>query len=868
VADAYWSNVVLLLHLDGSDGSTTFTDAKNGRTVTGNGSPALGTAQSKFGGASLNLASGTKRLEMADNADWTPGASGPYCVEAWHRPSSVSSTNQIIAQWDNGGARSWWLGYTSNKARLYIYIGSTPQSILGTTTVTTDTWHHVAWTWDGTTYRLFLDGNLEGSYSSSTAPDASASKLEIGNSNGSFQGNGWVDEVRITKGGTARYTASFTAPTAAFDEGNPGGDTLTETVSLIAGTVEQIGGQTLTETYSLIAGIVQDSYPSGASGIYALRKVGGSYSGYAGQCIRLRRSSDSVESDFGFSGSNLDTAAIASWLSGATGYVKTVYDQSGNSRNLTQTTTGSQPTYVANIGNGKPGIQFASGKSMTSGTGRSTMLGSGAYTTFAAWRATSITLNTSAWSNHAVWEDSNGYVGEMLRVASSVNYAGHYVYTGTNMVEKTISVGTTYVTICRADASNKYYKIDTASESSASGGYTGSGGNIGVGQIYSASLIGYLHELAFYPSALGSTDKTNTESALVSYWKPAAATYDESRTESATASESLTATSSLVAVRSEAATAAESLGVASTLVATRTEAATAAESLALTAVMSIGLTESVTAGESVVPGNVITLTLSEAASPADSLDVGNVLALTLDEAAASAESVAAERLVYATLSEDAAADESTADQLTAAAALTEPVTADESTAAVTTFGPTLTEAVTAADDLALTAVMGIGLTEAVTADASLSPELVIGLALTEAATAGATETPGLVITLTLDESVTAAETLAATSEFNPVLTEDLTAADSLATQLDAVVSLTEAVTPADEVRGYPIYQTLAEAEEGAERAEELRTATRPADTEMTVMPASGMERPAEYRDAEVQPGPDTDRPEEDRGMTK
>jgi len=90
VADAYWSNVVLLMHLDGSDGSTTFTDAKNGRTVTGNGSPALGTAQSKFGGASLNLASGTKRLEMADDADWTPGASGPYCVEAWHRPAAVS----------------------------------------------------------------------------------------------------------------------------------------------------------------------------------------------------------------------------------------------------------------------------------------------------------------------------------------------------------------------------------------------------------------------------------------------------------------------------------------------------------------------------------------------------------------------------------------------------------------------------------------------------------------------------------------------------------------------------------------------------------------------------------------------------------
>lgn len=848
MADAYWSNVVLLLHLDGSDGSTTFTDAKNGRTVTGNGSPAIGTAQSKFGGASLNLASGTKRLEMADDADWTPGASGPYCVEAWHRPAAVSSTNQIIAQWDNGGARSWWLGYTSNKARLYIYIGGALQGILGTTTVTTDTWHHVAWTWDGTTYRLFLDGNLEGSYSSSTAPDASASKLEIGNSNGSFQGNGWVDEVRITKGGTARYTASFTAPTGAFEEGNPGGDTLTETISLIAGSVEQIGDQMLTATYSLIAGIVQDSYPSGASGIYALRKVSGSYSGYAGQCIRLRRSTDSVESDFGFSGSDLDTAAIASWLSGATGYVKTVYDQSGNSRNLSQTTTGSQPTYVADIGNGKPGIQFASGKSMTTGVGRSTMLGSGAYTTFAAWRATSITLNTSAWSNHAVWEDSSGYVGEMLRVASSVNYAGHYVYTGTNMVEKTISVGTTYVTICRADASNKYYKIDTGSESSASGGYTGSGGNIGVGQIYSASLIGYLHELAFYPSAVGSTDKTNTEAALVAYWKPSGTIYNESRTESATAADSLATTG--------------------TFGATRSEAATAAESLTTTATLNVGLTETATAGETVTPANVITLSLSETAAAADSLDVGNVLALSLDEAVTSAESLAVTLTVPEALSEAATAGESTADQLLATASLTEPVTAEDSASAVTTFNPTLAEAVTAADDMASTAVMGIGLTESVTADATLGPELVIGLALTEAVTAGASLTPELVVTLTLSESATAAETVVATSYFNPVLTEELTAADSLATQLDAVVSLTESVDPADEVRGYPIYQTLAEAEEGTERPEELREARRPADTDMTVPAVIGIERPAEYRDAAVQPDPDIERPEEDRGTTK
>lgn len=72
--------------------------------------------------------------------------------------------------------------------------------------------------------------------------------------------------------------------------------------------------------------------------------------------LRLRRDSDNAESDFGFSGGNLDTAAITTWLAGATGYVTTWYDQSGNGDDATITTAGSQPTYVAAGINSRPAI--------------------------------------------------------------------------------------------------------------------------------------------------------------------------------------------------------------------------------------------------------------------------------------------------------------------------------------------------------------------------------------------------------------------------------------------------------------------------------------------------------------------------------
>lgn len=83
------------------------------------------------------------------------------------------------------------------------------------------------------------------------------------------------------------------------------------------------------------------------------------YAAYEDDCLRLRRDSDDVESDFGFdSNGDLDTAAITAWLAGANGFVVTWYDQSGNGRNATHATEANQPAYVANVVNGRPILRF------------------------------------------------------------------------------------------------------------------------------------------------------------------------------------------------------------------------------------------------------------------------------------------------------------------------------------------------------------------------------------------------------------------------------------------------------------------------------------------------------------------------------
>src|SRR5690606_34123168 len=78
--DPYWSSVSSLLHFNGSNGSTTFTDEK-GVGWTASGDAEISTAQSKFGGSSLSL-DGTGDWLDASNAGFTFGT-GDFTIEAW-----------------------------------------------------------------------------------------------------------------------------------------------------------------------------------------------------------------------------------------------------------------------------------------------------------------------------------------------------------------------------------------------------------------------------------------------------------------------------------------------------------------------------------------------------------------------------------------------------------------------------------------------------------------------------------------------------------------------------------------------------------------------------------------------------------------
>ncbi len=99
----------------------------------------------------------------------------------------------------------------------------------------------------------------------------------------------------------------------------------------------QIG--TETSNSATLQALLLDVF-SGATAAYSLRRL---REDYVGDVVRVRRSSDSAESDF--SAAEVSDGTLLSWVGAGSGFVTTWYDQVG-SNNAVQATSGNQPRIV------------------------------------------------------------------------------------------------------------------------------------------------------------------------------------------------------------------------------------------------------------------------------------------------------------------------------------------------------------------------------------------------------------------------------------------------------------------------------------------------------------------------------------------
>jgi hypothetical protein len=146
-----------------------------------------------------------------------------FCFECWYYPISKVTAFPRIAQ---SGLTSW--GTNDNWALLCRHndastkfswacyaLGVNAQLLTSTTTVQNNTWYHLAVTREGSTFRLFVNGILESTYTNSGAVTASSTVgCYIGGINASdATDNGMVSSARYVVGSSV-YTSSFTPPTA------------------------------------------------------------------------------------------------------------------------------------------------------------------------------------------------------------------------------------------------------------------------------------------------------------------------------------------------------------------------------------------------------------------------------------------------------------------------------------------------------------------------------------------------------------------------------------------------------------------------------------------------------------------------------
>src|SRR3972149_10957410 len=216
------SNVKLMLHNNGPDGSTTFTDdSDSGHVGTANGQAQIDTAQAKFGCASGLFDGSGDYVSFPDSADWDFGTND-MAIDCWVMFFSVSG-NQCIVGRPTSGSSYLYLALEGGGIRFRDFDGGNIiDANFGAISLSTMTWYHFAVTRNGSDFRFFVNGTQHGStVVNASAFTVRATPLEVGaNSAIGYYFNGWIDELRISNG-DSRWTATFTPPTEeynAFDE--------------------------------------------------------------------------------------------------------------------------------------------------------------------------------------------------------------------------------------------------------------------------------------------------------------------------------------------------------------------------------------------------------------------------------------------------------------------------------------------------------------------------------------------------------------------------------------------------------------------------------------------------------------------------
>ena len=187
------------------------------------GNAQISTAQTKFGSGSMYFDGTGDYLTLLTSPNLQFGT-GDFTVELWtYFIARGANGSCFIGNYNNftTGALALFAGHAGGNTSKYqvSYNGGSFPSIQSTTSIIYNTWAHLALVRSGTTITLYINGVADGTITSASAALNGVGSVSYigtaGDATANYNVNGYIDDLRITKG-YARYTSNFTPATSAF----------------------------------------------------------------------------------------------------------------------------------------------------------------------------------------------------------------------------------------------------------------------------------------------------------------------------------------------------------------------------------------------------------------------------------------------------------------------------------------------------------------------------------------------------------------------------------------------------------------------------------------------------------------------------
>jgi autotransporter-associated beta strand protein len=164
-----------------------------GNDLTAVGAPAYAES-GKFGGAVyLNGSSSFTRSVFPAGV---PTGSSPYTIALWEKSDGSPDRGGFIGWGSSSGFQCNNFRLNGNNQLMNYWYGS-DWTVAGLSTNPKDgNWHHLVVTWDGATQRMYVDGDLVGTYAH-TGLNAQAMQFVVGRTTADVAFKGWLDEVLV-----------------------------------------------------------------------------------------------------------------------------------------------------------------------------------------------------------------------------------------------------------------------------------------------------------------------------------------------------------------------------------------------------------------------------------------------------------------------------------------------------------------------------------------------------------------------------------------------------------------------------------------------------------------------------------------------